>query len=81
MEFTLRGNDYNLDRPDVEKAMKGVLPEPIRQYFMEVNGEKYPPKQVLAESLRLGRVEFTTMDASSILKRLGFKLNQIKRKS
>jgi len=77
MEFTLRGNDYNLERPDVEKAMKDVLPDPIRQYFIVVNGEKYPPKQVLAESLRLGRVEFTTMDASSILKRLGFKLNRI----
>lgn len=77
MEFTLRGNDYNLERPDVEKAMKDVLPDPIRQYFIVVDGEKYPPKQVLAESLRLGRVEFTTMDASSILKRLGFKLNQI----
>lgn len=77
MEFTLRGNDYNLERPDVEKAMKDVLPDPIRQYFIVVNGKKYPPKQVLAESLRLGRVEFTTMDASSILKRLEFELNQI----
>jgi len=77
MEFTLRGNDYNLERPNVEKAMKDVLPDPIRQYFIVVNGEKYPPKQVLAESLKLGRVEFTTMDACSILKRLGFKLNQI----
>ena len=77
MEFTLRGNDYSLERPDVEKAMKDVLPDPIRQYFIVVNGEKYPPKQVLAESLRLGRVEFTTMDASSILKRLGFKLNRM----
>ena len=77
MEFTLRGNDYSLERQDVEKAMKNVLPDPIRQYFIVVNGEKYPPKQVLAESLRLGRVEFTTMDASSILKRLGFKLDRI----
>lgn len=77
MKFTLRGNDYNLERPNVEKAMKDILPDPIRQYFIVVNSEKYPPKQVLAESLRLGRVEFTTMDASSILKRLGFKLNQI----
>ena len=77
MEFTLRRNDYSLERPDVERAMKDVLPDPIRQYFIVVNGEKYPPKQVLAESLRLGRVEFTTMDASSILKRLGFKLNRM----
>jgi hypothetical protein len=54
--------------------MKGVPPEKIFKYYVEVNGEKYPPKQVLAKSLGLGRVEFTTMDASNILRRLGFKL-------
>ncbi|MFB0562926.1 MAG: hypothetical protein ACETWM_17145 [Candidatus Lokiarchaeia archaeon] len=77
MEFTLRGNIYNLTRQDVEKAMNGVSPEQINKYYIEVNGEKYPPKQVLAESLGLGRVEFTTMDASNIFRRLGFKLNMI----
>jgi len=75
MEFVLRGNDYILTKQDVEKVMNGVPPEPIRQYYIVVNGDKYPPKQVLAKSLGLGRVEFTTMDASSILRRLGFKLN------
>jgi len=74
MEFTLRGNIYNLTRQDVEKAMNGVPPEQIIKYYVEVNSEKYPPKQVLAKSLGLGRVEFTTMDASNILRRLDFKL-------
>lgn len=77
MEFILRGNEYTLTRREVEKAMEGILPDPIRQYFIIVNGEKYPPKQALAESLGLGRVEFTTMDASNIFRRLGFKLNRI----
>jgi len=74
MEFILRRNVFNLKRQDVERAMKGVTPEQTFKYYIEVNGEKYPPKQVLAESLKIGRVEFTTMDASSILRRLGFKL-------
>lgn len=77
MEFTLRGNIYSLMKQDVEKAMKGVLPEQISKYYVEVNSEKYPPKQVLAESLGLGKVEFTTMDASSILRRLGFRLYRL----
>ena len=76
MEFTLRASLFNLTRQDVEKAMIGVLPEQIRKYYVEVNGEKYPPKQVLSKALRLGRVEFTTMDAASILRRLGFKLHE-----
>jgi len=77
MQFKLRGNDYSLTKQDVEKAMRDVPPEPIRQYYIVVNEEKYPPKQVLAKSLGLGRVEFTTMDASSILRRLSFKLNRL----
>lgn len=77
VKFILRGNQYYLTKQDVEKAMEGVPPELIRRYYVVVNNEKYPPKQVLAKSLGLGRVEFTTMDASSILRRLDFKLFSI----
>ena len=77
MEFILRGTNYSLLKQDVENKMKGIIPEQINQYFIEVNGKKYPPKQVLAESLGIGRVEFTTMDASSILRRLGYKLSRL----
>ncbi len=76
MEFILRGNVCNLTKQDVEKAMKGVLPERISKYYVEVSGEQYSPKQVFSKSLKLGKVEFTTMDASNVLRRLGFKLHE-----
>ncbi len=76
MRFILNGKAYELTREDVEHKMTGVEPEVPRQYFVVVNGKKYPPKQVMAEVLRLGRIEFTTMAAGNILQRLGFKLQR-----
>ena len=75
IEFVLRGKPYVLSRQDVEKKMKGILPEKIIIYYVEVNGQKYPPKQVISRSLGLGKVEFTTMDAGNILRRLDFNLH------
>jgi hypothetical protein len=76
MRFILKGKVYNRSAQDVEEKMRGVDPEPARKYCVIVNGVKYPPKQILAELLGLNRVEFTTMDAANILRRLGFKLEK-----
>jgi len=77
MRFMLRGKVYNLTREEVEAKMEKIEPELARKYIIIVNGKEYPPKQVLAETLGLGRVEFTTMDAANILRRLGFRLEQV----
>lgn len=80
VEFVLRGKTYALSRQGVEKTMKGVMPEKIATYYIAINGEKYPPKQVISKSLSLGKVEFTTMDATNILRRLGYFLETNKNK-
>ena len=77
IRFILRGKAYNLTREDIEKGMIGVQPEAIRLYYVEINGKKYPPKQILSKILGLGKVEFTTMDASTTLRRIGYKIKQI----
>jgi len=74
--FILNGKAYEKTREDVEKDMAGVQPEVPRRYYVVINGKKYPPKQVLAKVLDLGRIEYTTMAAGSILQRLGFKLQR-----
>ena len=75
--FILRKNAYEYAKEDFERALIGVEPESIRQYYVEINGKKFPPKQVIAFVLGLGKVEFTTMDAANILRRLGFKLRHL----
>jgi hypothetical protein len=70
--MTVSGRKYQLDHPGVEAALQGVLPEPIREHFVVINGRRWPPKQVLALVTGLDRADFTTHQARRALTRLGF---------
>jgi hypothetical protein len=52
--------------------MRGVLPDPVAQHYVVVNGRRYPPKQVIGHVTGLDRADFTTHQARRILMRLGF---------
>lgn len=66
------GRRFALDREQVERALAGELPEPVRDHFVVVAGLRYPPKQALAAVTGLDRADFTTHQARRILTRLGF---------
>jgi hypothetical protein len=70
--MTVSGRKYELDHGGVEAALQGVLPEPIREHFVVINGRRWPPKQVLALVTGLDRADFTTHQARRALTRLGF---------
>jgi hypothetical protein len=70
--MTVSGHRYELDRNGVQAALEGVLPEPIREHFVVINGRRWPPKQVLALVTGLDRADFTTHQARRALTRLGF---------
>jgi len=70
--MTVAGHRYDLDPRTVEAALDGVLPEPIHEHFVVVNGRRWPPKQVLARVTGLDRADFTTHQARRALTRLGF---------
>jgi hypothetical protein len=61
----------------VEDKMLGVPAKPLGKYKVSINGEDYPPKQVIALSLGKDLVAFTTMDASRILTALGFDVQRV----
>ena len=69
---TVSGHQYSLDSGSVEAALQGVLPEPIHEHFVVINGQRWPPKQVLALVTGLDRADFTTHHARRVLTRLGF---------
>jgi hypothetical protein len=52
--------------------MRGVLPDPVAQHYVVVNGRRYPPKQVIGHVTGLDRADFTSHQARRILMRLGF---------
>jgi hypothetical protein len=70
--MTVSGHRYELDRHGVQVALEGVLPEPIHEHFVVINGRRWPPKQVLALVTGLDRADFTTHQARRALTRLGF---------
>jgi hypothetical protein len=70
--FQISRQSFQLDESVVERALEGVLPEPIQEHYVVVRGRRYPPKQVLTHATGLDRADFTTHQARRILKRLGF---------
>lgn len=71
-QVTIAGTRYALQRARVERAMRRVLPEPLKDHFVVVNGRRYPPKQVIGAVTGLDRADFTTHQARRILVGLGF---------
>jgi hypothetical protein len=63
---------FELGPSEVERGLRGVLPEPVREHYIVVNQRRYPPKQVVAVVTGLDRAEFTTHHARRILTGLGF---------
>ena len=72
LTMTISGHQYSLDSGHVEAVLQGVLPEPIHEHFVVINGRRWPPKQVMALVTGLDRADFTTHHARRVLTRLGF---------
>lgn len=69
---TIAGTPVVLDQTTVERALAGVLPEPIADHYVVVDGRRYPPKQVIGMVVGLDRADFTTHQARRVLRRVGF---------
>lgn len=70
MKFIVDGKRYTATKQGVEARMRGVEPGRIYQQTVEVNGVRYPVKQVFR--VATGLDFFTTNQARSVLRRLGF---------
>jgi hypothetical protein len=70
--FRIAGQRVALDPETVERRLAGVLPEPVRDHYVVVQGRRYPPKQIVSVLTGLDRADFTTHQARRVLKRLGF---------
>ena len=66
------GRPFDFTREEIERRMRGVHPEPVREHLVEMLDTVYPPKQVLATVTGWDRTSFTTMEAQRVLTRAGF---------
>jgi len=76
MNFVVGGRSFSISRDEIERKLKGVQPEPIRQYYVTVNGKDYPVKQALELAAGLLRSGFTTQDAIRVLRKFGLPLRK-----
>lgn len=70
--FQIARRPFALRTDDIELAMRGVLPDPLKEHFVVVGAGRFPPKQVIARVTGLDRADFTTHHARRVLTRLGF---------
>lgn len=68
----INGRRFKLDSGRIARALASVMPEPIRDHYVVIEGRRYPPKQVLALATGLDRGDFTSHHARRILRGLGF---------
>lgn len=83
MKTKLRDVEFEVSPEEVKRAVENLLEGWGRKYAVDIKGRYYPPKDVILNLLKIkfkdsneiyfNRMDFTTMDAVRILRRLGFK--------
>ena len=72
---TIRIKDevHSISRDDVIAAAKDEEPRRLNAYYVEVEGRRFPPKQLLRAATKT-RQEFVSATAVTALERLGFEV-------
>lgn len=84
MKTTLRGVEFDVTKEEIIRAAAFSRKGRGRTYVVKIEGQYYPPKDVVYklletkfeefEDIHFSRMDFTTMDAARILRRLGFSI-------
>lgn len=72
MRFTLDGEQFELSPESVRAGLDGRVPEEIHEHWVEVDGTRWPVKQVIAAATGLSRTRFQSQTSRRLLERLGF---------
>ena len=70
--FTISGREFVLERATIVESVERLLPDPLYEHYVVVEGRRFPPKQVISAATGLDKADFTTHQARRVLKRLGF---------
>lgn len=76
MQFTLAGRSFDLTDDLVRRKLTGYTPESIQEYWVEVDGVRWPVKQVMALATGLDRRRFQSQNSRRLLERIGFSVGQ-----
>jgi hypothetical protein len=78
MEATIRfrGETHTLSREDILRAAEREVPGRITTYFVDINGRRFPPKQLIRSATGT-RKPFNSANARSVLAHLGFHIDTV----
>lgn len=77
MTFTIAGELVELDAARVRRQVVGRSPEAIRTHWVEIDGVRWPPKQVFGLATGIPRTSFISHAAIRVLRRLGLTTSQL----
>lgn len=71
---TIGGHQFLITRDEVLSKTRELQPDQLHDHGVKLHGKAFPVKQVIAAVTGLDRLDFQSMQARSVLKRLGFEL-------
>ncbi|MFC7625569.1 DUF6884 domain-containing protein [Microlunatus sp. GCM10028923] len=74
--FTLAGRPFELSDDEVRAQIAQHRPEPIHQYWVEIDGARWPVNQVMALATGLAVAEFQSPNCRRLLAKLGFTIGK-----
>lgn len=74
--FTLDGERRELSRETVIESLEGRVPGNVLTYWVDVEGVRWPVKQVLSVALGIDTKKFQSWDARRRLEALGFEIGR-----
>lgn len=74
MLFLIGGREFDVFKEDLERQAMNLEPVqfPQKGFFVEINGEYFELKQLIAALVCLPKKAFITLDAYTVLKELGY---------
>ncbi len=76
MDHPPGGDRTQLDAAVVRSALCGHVPESVRTHWVDVDGVRWPPRQVVALATGLDRRRLTSRTAHRTLRQLGFETSE-----
>lgn len=77
IDFTLDGKRYQLTRDAVIRSMRKQIPGRIQTYAVDIDGVRFPVKQVLAQALQIPVTTFVSTRAQDLLTKLDFEVMNV----
>ena len=74
LSFTLRGRTFEKERNEFTAAVLQKIPGRIQKYSTQINGTRYPIRQVVSLVTGLPPIAITSQDAYRILEKFGFRI-------